>query len=122
MCVCVCKYFHYVNMCVNILVCVLVVNIFSVLICLLKKKKKKSLHLRSNCTFDRRHGPAFELTCVCSSAVPYLTHTLLHACVRTYLVRSSADPPSHTHTQHECDRTHLCMIDRMRAEPSRDLF
>jgi hypothetical protein len=47
MCVCVCKYFHYVNMCVNILVCVLVVNIFNVLICLLKKKKK------SFCTYVR---------------------------------------------------------------------
>jgi hypothetical protein len=46
MCVCVCKYFHYVNMCVNILVCVLVVNIFNVLICLLKKKKI-FLHIRS---------------------------------------------------------------------------
>jgi hypothetical protein len=92
MCVCVCKYFHYVNMCVNILVCVLVVNIFNVLICLLKKKKK---NLFAH-TFDRRHEPTFELTCVCSSVVPYLTHTLLHACVRTYLVRSSADP-LHTH-------------------------
>jgi hypothetical protein len=30
MCVCVYKYFHYVNMYVNILVCVLIVNIFSV--------------------------------------------------------------------------------------------
>jgi hypothetical protein len=30
MCVCVCKYCRYVNMCVNILVCVLVVNIFNV--------------------------------------------------------------------------------------------
>jgi hypothetical protein len=30
MCVCVCKYFHYVIMYANILVCVLVVNIFSV--------------------------------------------------------------------------------------------
>jgi hypothetical protein len=48
------------------------------------------------CTFDRKHRPAFELTCVCSSAVPYLTHTLLHACVRTYPVRSSVEPTSHT--------------------------
>jgi hypothetical protein len=37
MCVCVCKYFHYVNMCVNILVCVFVVNILSMYIFLLKK-------------------------------------------------------------------------------------
>jgi hypothetical protein len=37
MCVCVCKYFHYVNMCVNILVCVLVVNIFSVYVFFVKK-------------------------------------------------------------------------------------
>jgi hypothetical protein len=80
--------------------------------------------MRSNVpyTFDRRHRPAFELTCVCSSAAPHLTHTLLHACVRTYPLHSSTEPISHTHPQHECDRTHLYTIDHMRAEPSRDLF
>jgi hypothetical protein len=89
---CVCKYFHYVNMCVNILICVLVVNIFNVLIFFVKKKKKKICTMRTF-TFDHRHGPAFELTYVCSSVAPYLRHTLLHACVRTYPVRSSVEPP-----------------------------
>jgi hypothetical protein len=97
---------------VNILVCVLVVNIFNVFIFF---QKKKIGIMRSNvpCTFDRRHGPAFELTCVCSSAAPYHTHTLLHACVRTYPVRLNAEPTSLTHPQHECDRTHLLTINRM---------
>jgi hypothetical protein len=50
------------------------------------------------------------------------THTLLYACVRTYPVRLSAEPTSLTHHQHECNRTHLRTIDRMRSEPSRDIF
>jgi hypothetical protein len=72
-------------------------------------------------TFDRRHRPAFKLTCVCSSAAPYLTHTLLHACVRMYPVCLSAAPTLRTHPQHECDQTHLRTFDRMRFQLSRDL-
>ena len=42
------------------------------------------------CTFDRRHGPASELTCICSSAETHFIHTLsMNAIERTY-VRSIA--------------------------------
>jgi hypothetical protein len=94
--------------------------------------------MRSNipCTFDRRHEPTFKLTCICSSVEPHLTHTLLYVCDRTYPLRSNAytglhsnslafvraQSPLHTHTQHECDRTHIHTFDRMRSKPSRDLF
>ena len=38
------------------------------------------------CTFDHRHGPAFKLTCVCSSAETHFTHTLsTHAIERMYI-------------------------------------
>jgi hypothetical protein len=94
-----------------------------ILVCVLCKYfcfKKKYIYIyifctmRSNvpCTFDRRHEPAFELTCVCSSVEPHLTHTLLHICDRTYPLRSNAytslhsnslafvraQSPLHTHT------------------------
>jgi hypothetical protein len=65
--------------CVNILGGV---NIFS------KKKKKNYFALCDrpyHYTFDRRHGLAFELTCVCSSAEAHFTHTHLLECDRTHL-------------------------------------
>jgi hypothetical protein len=76
MCVCVCKY-----LCNHFSLCV-VVNIF-LFVNIFVKKKKLPCTLRSNapCTFERRHKAAFELTCICSTAAPHLTHTLLHACV-----------------------------------------
>jgi hypothetical protein len=94
------------------------------------------MRLNVPCMFDHRHGPTFELTCVCLSVEPHLTHTLLHVCDRTYPLRLNAytsphsnslafvraQCPIHTHTQHECDRTHVRMFDRMRSKPSRDLF
>jgi hypothetical protein len=95
------------------------------------------MRLNVPCTFERRHGPTFELTCVCSSTEPHLTHTLLHACDRTYPIRLNAytglrsnslafvrtqKPTSHALTQHECDQTHICTIDRMHPELSCDLF
>jgi hypothetical protein len=62
---CVCKYF---SLCV-VFVCVFV-NIF------VKKKKNLlyTMHSSIPCTFERRHGPAFELTFICSSAEP-TSHT-----------------------------------------------
>jgi hypothetical protein len=95
------------------------------------------MQLTVPCTFDRRHEPAFELTCVCSSVEPHLTHTLLHACDRMCHVCSIAymclrsnslafvqvqKPTSHTLTQHECDRMHVRTMDHMRSKSSRDLF
>jgi hypothetical protein len=107
-CVCVCKYAcKYFSLCVVFVI---------ILLCkyLCKKKKKILLcTLRSNAPFfERRHGAAFELTCVCSTATPHLTITPLHTCVRPYPVHLNIDTglrsnshasirtqcPLHTHT------------------------
>jgi hypothetical protein len=80
MCVCVCKYFHYVNVCKYFSLCV-GCKYFQCVKIFVKKIKICTMRLNVPCMFDRRHGLVFELTCVCSSAAPYLTHTLLHACV-----------------------------------------
>jgi hypothetical protein len=49
------------------------------------------------------------------------THT--RACVRTHLhLFERRAHFTHTHTQHECDRTHVRTFDHMRSEPSCDLF
>jgi hypothetical protein len=86
-CVCVCIYVcKYFSLCV-----VFVIILFCKYLC---KKKKKICTLRSNApfAFERRHGAAFELTCVCLTAAPHHTHTLLHACVQMHTVHSNAKP------------------------------
>jgi hypothetical protein len=43
-----------------------------------------ALYVRTHlCTFERVLGAAFDLTCMCSTAAPHQSHTLLHVCVRT---------------------------------------
>jgi hypothetical protein len=51
-------------------------------------------HMRSNVprTIDRVHRPTFKLTCVCSSADPHLTHTLLHTYDRTRSIACILSP------------------------------
>jgi ABC-type sulfate transport system permease component len=90
---CFCKYFQCVNICVNILCVVFVIILFFFFFVNIFVKKKNCT-LRSNApfTFERRHGAAFELTCVCSTAAPHHTHTLMHACIRTHPVRLNAEP------------------------------
>jgi hypothetical protein len=103
---CVCKYFS---------LCVVCVNIF------LKKKKKIYLAL-----CDRPYPmrsiayTGFTLHCAIARTLYVWSHT--RACVQTHLHLFERRGPLHTHTQHECYRTHVCTMDRMRSEPSRDLF
>jgi hypothetical protein len=63
----------------------------------------------------------FTLHCVIDrTTICLIAYTGLHlnslTCVRVQR------PTSHTHTQHECNQTHLGVIDRNRFEPSRDPF
>jgi hypothetical protein len=88
------------------------------------------MHSNVPCTFDHRHGLAFELTCICSSAGPHFTHIFLHVCDVTYFVRSNAytglhsnslafvraQSPLHTHTlsknaiEHTYVRSIVCVF------------
>jgi hypothetical protein len=91
----------------------------------LKKKKKKSLHS----AFERiiyvracTRGCVQTHLRVFDRSTPSHTHTLMHACIRTYPASSNAELTRHTCTQHECGRTHLHTFERTRAETSHDLF
>jgi hypothetical protein len=103
----VCKNFIWCVLCV---VFFYFVNIFP--------KKKILLHY----AFEHVHDTAFDLAFVCSTAAPHHTHTLMHACVRTYPVSLNAELSCPTCTKHECGRTHLRTFERTRAEPLQDLF
>jgi hypothetical protein len=63
---------------------------------------------RSTPTNAHTHAcSAFDLALVSSTEAPQQTHTLMHACGRTYPVSSNAKPFCTTCAWHECGRTHL---------------
>jgi hypothetical protein len=101
----VCKYFHCVNMCVNIFVkkklffftlhyafeCTLYVRsqtrtCVRTHLRLFEHKTPFHKHIPARmrstvlCTFERIHGLVFKLTCVCLSAGLHFTHMFLHVC------------------------------------------
>jgi hypothetical protein len=104
----------------------LCINICNYFAFFLKKNLLCTLRLNIPCAFNRRHGHAFELTCVSSTTAPHHIHTLLHACVRTHHICSNAEPTSRTHTKHECDQTHpirsIACVFGFSCDPFRSLF